>query len=206
MLIPIYLGLERSTWWYCFIVNFSGGDCNANPIILLHGKLFSLIWLFWEKVTHFWLIGIFMTNNDYDYVTLVKYTLCSLWCFGNSASEFMGLSCYEMQTIGVRWSFMGHDHFLPTCITCMDLTLIDPDKRTDVHNHHKPGGTWVSVCPRPFQDPHDINLWKNSLYFLLLIICWPVVSELKLVNWYVGIRVPRQGLSQCSLSHVSGTV
>ncbi len=33
-----------------------------------------------------------------------------------------------------------------------------------------------------------------------------VVSRLKHTNWYVGIRVPRQGLSQCSLSNVSGTV
>ncbi len=41
---------------------------------------------------------------------------------------------------------------------------------------------------------------------MLLIICRPVVSMLKHTNWYVGIRVPRQGLSQCSLSHVSGTV
>ncbi len=86
--------------------------------------------------------------------------------------------------------------------------LIRPSKNhfTDVHSHHKPGGTWVAVYPRPFQDPHYINLWKNSLYFLLLIICWSVISELKLVNWYVGILVHRQGLSQCSLSHVSGTV
>ncbi len=43
-------------------------------------------------------------------------------------------------------------------------------------------------------------------YLMLLIICRSAVSRLKHTNWYVGIRVPRQGLSQCSLSHVSGTV
>ena len=31
-------------------------------------------------------------------------------------------------------------------------------------------------------------------------------SRLKHTKWYVGIRVPREGLSQCSLYHVSGTV
>ena len=57
-----------------------------------------------------------------------------------------------------------------------------------------------------FQDPHYIDLCKNSLYWLLLIICRPIVSGLKHLNWYVGIPAQSRGLFQCSHSHVTGTM
>ncbi len=80
----------------------------------------------------------------------------------------------------------------------------------DVHYHNKTGWTWVSVYPgsilkvisrSPLYQPMQKCFILSAANYLQTCCFW--TKTCKLICWYPDLE---QGLSQCSHSHVTGTM